>query len=71
MKKVLFTMAVVAAVAFVSCNNKAKEEAAEAPADSIEALVVTEETVEIDSVAAPADTVAAPAAAATDSVPAK
>ena len=57
-------MAVVAAVAFVSCNNKAKEEAAEAPADSIEALVVTEETVEIDSVAAPA-------AAATDSVPAK
>lgn len=61
-------MAVVAAVAFVSCNNAAKEEKAE-NADSVEALVVeTEEVVTIDSTAAPADTTAA--AVNADSVPA-
>lgn len=69
MKKVLFTMAVVAATAFVSCNNKAKDEATDAPADSIEALIVTEESIEIDSVGTPVDSAAA-TTTATDSVPA-
>lgn len=58
MKKAILSLAVVAAVALVSCNNKAKEEAAEAPADSIveEATLVEETAVVVDSAAATVDT---------------
>lgn len=62
MKKVFLTFAVVAAVALVSCNNKAKEEAETVPADSTATLIVEEEeTVTIDTLAAAPTT-------ATDSV---
>lgn len=72
MKKVFLTFAVVAAVALVSCNNKAKEEAAETPADSVETLVVEEtETVVVDSTAAPADSAAATTATADSAAVAK
>lgn len=62
MKKAFLTLAVVAAVALVSCNNKAKEEAADANADS--AVLVEEEAGEIvtDSIVPAADSTAAAAA---------
>lgn len=62
MKKAFLTLAVVAAVALVSCNNKAKEEAADANAADT-AILVEEEAIEIVS-----DTVAAPAADTTATV---
>lgn len=59
MKKAFLTLAVVAAVALVSCNNKAKEEAADTNADS--AVLVEGEAVEIvtDSIVPAADSTAA------------
>lgn len=64
-------MAVVAAVAFVSCDSKSKETAETTPADSIEALIVDEtETITLDTASAPVDSVTT-VKASTDSVPVK
>ncbi|GEM_PF-2646640 len=53
MKKVFFTLAVLATVALVSCNNKAKE-AEEAAADSVNVEAVGLETVDTATVVTPA-----------------
>lgn len=54
MKKVFFAVAVIAATALVSCNNKAAENAETADTAAVVEEVV-EETLTVDSVAAPAD----------------
>lgn len=70
MKKVFFSLAIVAvaAIAFTSCNKKAESEKTAAPGDSVEGLVIEEETTEIavDTISTPADSVAS-----ADSVPQK
>lgn len=53
MKKVFFTLAVLATVALVSCNNKAKE-SEEAAADSVNVEAVGLETVDTTTVVSPA-----------------
>lgn len=53
MKKVFFTLAVLATVALVSCNNKAKE-SEEAAADSVNVEAVGLETVDTATVVSPA-----------------
>lgn len=53
MKKVFFTLAVLATVALVSCNNKAKE-SEEAAADSVNVEAVGIETVDTTTVVTPA-----------------
>ena len=53
MKKVFFTLAVLATMALVSCNNKAKE-AEEAAADSVNVEAVGLETVDTATVVTPA-----------------
>lgn len=65
MKKVFFAVAVLAATALVSCNNKTAE-ATENAADSAEVVEgVVEETLVVETpdstAAAPADSTAAPA----------
>lgn len=59
MKKVFLTLAVIASVALVSCTGKAKEEAADATADT--AILVEDEEIAIADTLT-ADTTAAPAA---------
>lgn len=52
MKKAFFTLAVLATVALVSCNNKAKE--AEAAADSVEIEAAGIEAIDTATVVTPA-----------------
>lgn len=59
MKKLVLFFAVVVAVSFASCGNKAKTEA---PVEATTEEVVTEEAPAVDSTATPATEAAAPAA---------
>lgn len=57
MKKLVLFFAVVAAVSFASCGNKAAQETA--PAQDTTAVVDTTAAVAVDTVAAPADSAVA------------